>query len=101
MRCAATHLALWLWFGLLFAYFGTFPTWRVLLDLVFLVAFVVFAFCPAMTCHSVVGAELSGSGEVLLRVHLKLFCASSLDVIFETFGRLLKVSAGGRGGGYV
>ena len=72
-----------------------------MLDLVFLVAFVVFAFCPAMTCHSVVGAELSGSGEVLLRVHLKLFCASSLDVIFETFGRLLKVSAGGRGGGYV
>lgn len=51
-----------------------------------------------MTCHLVVGAEITSSGDLELRVHLQLFCASRPDVIFENCGRLFKVSAGGGGG---
>ena len=80
LHCAASHIALWLWFGLLFGYVGTFSIWRALFDLDSLLFYFWLSLCPAMPCHLVVGAELSSSGEVLLRAHVKLLCASSLDV---------------------
>ena len=42
---------------------------------VVVILFVVFVLCAAITCHVVVGAELSSSGELLLRAHLKLIGA--------------------------